>query len=395
MIDKRRPTGPAHWLISLAVVVAVAVQVAATVLGELTGTPAISTAALVVDIAVGVAGCALMPLIVRVHAVPMFLAAALAAVAPTGTPVAAVTVLSAGRWKPFRLALGVALTSFAAHLLRWVWSPIDGLPFGWWVVLDFAANAALLGWGANGRWRAEVLASYRERAHRAETDATRRVEQAQELERTRITREIHDVLGHRLSLVATYAGALEFRPDAPPEQVAQAASVVRAGLHQALEELRQVIRIANTDQPDWGPQPTLDDIDRLLDESRRAGMSVRSRLDVRSEAPPGLGRTAYRVVQEALTNARKHAAGQPVRVVVQGDRADGLRITVTNPLPARRADVAAPAHSSTPGYGLVGIGERVAIAGGRLRHDADETDFTLDAWLPWPGEHNVTSTDRR
>lgn len=396
MTDKRRPTGPAYWLISLGVVVAVAAQVAATALGQLTGTPALPTADLALDIAVGVAGCALMPFVVRLRTVPMFLAAALAAVTPTGTPAAAVTVLSAGRWKSFRLALGVALISFTAHLLRWIWFPIDALSFGWWVVLDIAVNAALLGWGANGRWRAEVLESYRDRAHRAEAESARRVEQARDLERARITREIHDVLGHRLSLVATYAGALEFRPDASPEQVARAASVVRAGLHQALEELREVIRIAKDDSAEWGPQPTLADIDRLIDESRQAGTSVQSHIDVASEAPPSLGRTAYRVVQEALTNARKHAPGQPVRVVIEGDETGGLNIAVSNPLPVSREVNAGPGGASGHGFGLIGLGERVAIAGGRIRHDVDaHRDFTLRAWIPWPGEHNVTSTDRR
>ena len=387
MTQPRAPR-PTYRLVSLGVVLAVAVQVALTGLGQLNATPAMSTAALILNIAVGIAGCALIPFVVRQRRVPMFLIAALAAAAPTGTPAAAVIVLFAGRIEPLRVALGVTATSFAAHLLRWIWFPIGALPFWWWVVLDFAANAALLGWGANGRWRAEVLASYRERAYRAEAEGARRAAAAQALERSRITREIHDVLGHRLSLVATYAGALEFRPDAPPEQVAQAAAVVRAGLHQALEELREVIRVANDDTSSWGPQPTLADIDALIAESRDAGTVVSSRLAVSVDAPSRLGRTAYRVVQEALTNARKHAAGQPVDVTLEGGHATGLEVTVRNTMPARPDTVA-------PGVGLIGLAERVELAGGTLRHGigADGT-FVLQAWLPWPGEDAVASTDR-
>lgn len=387
-VTDQRGAAPRYGLISLGVVLAVAVQVVLTGLGQLNETPKMSTTVLILNIAVGIAGCALMPFVVRRRRAPMFLIAALTAVAPTGTPAAAVTVLIAGRIEPFRIALGVTIASFAAHMLRWVWFPINALPFWWWLVLDFAANAALLGWGANGRWRAELLASYRERAYRAEAEGARRVAAAQTLERSRITREIHDVLGHRLSLVATYAGALEFRPDAPPEQVAQAAAVVRAGLHQALEELREVIRVANDETSSWQPQPTLADIDRLLDESRDAGVVVTSQFAVATDAPAALGRTAYRVVQEALTNARKHAVGQPVNVTIEGGHPDGLEVTVRNPLPARPL-------ATAPGVGLIGVAERVELAGGILRYDASPGGgFELRAWLPWPGEDTVARTDR-
>jgi signal transduction histidine kinase len=104
-----------------------------------------------------------------------------------------------------------------------------------------AAYAALLGWGALTQARWALVASLRERARRAEAEQGRRVAEARMLERTRIAREMHDVLAHRLSLVATYAGALEYRPDSPPEQLSRAAGVVRAGVHQAFSELREVI----------------------------------------------------------------------------------------------------------------------------------------------------------
>jgi signal transduction histidine kinase len=121
---------------------------------------------------------------------------------------------------------------------------------------------------------------------------------------------MHDVLAHRLSLLATYAGAIEYRPDAPPEQVARAAGVVRAGAHQALDELREVITVLREDDGDGDaaqrPQPGLPDLPRLVEESRDAG--ARIQLDDRVADPAALpgaaGRTAYRVVREGLTNAR-------------------------------------------------------------------------------------------
>jgi signal transduction histidine kinase len=133
------------------------------------------------------------------------------------------------------------------------------------------------------------------------------------------------VLAHRLSLLATYAGALEYRPDSSPEQLARAAGVVRTGVHEALDELREVITLLRDDdaaarQADDRPQPVLADLPRLVEESRGAGTDVVLHDDVDNpEAlPAAVARTAYRVVQEGLTNARKHAAGQPVQVTLRG-----------------------------------------------------------------------------
>ena len=105
------------------------------------------------------------------------------------------------------------------------------------------AYAALLGFGALTQARAALLISLRDRARRAEAEQDRRVAEARVAERARIAREMHDVLAHRLSLVATYAGALEYRPDASREQLAAAAGIVRDGVHQALDELREVVTV--------------------------------------------------------------------------------------------------------------------------------------------------------
>ncbi|MEN3357648.1 MAG: hypothetical protein V7637_1630, partial [Mycobacteriales bacterium] len=256
--------------------------------------------------------------------------------------------------------------------------------YGWWLLLVLVAHAALLGWGALARARAALIDSLGERARRAETDAAHRLAEARLLERTRIAREMHDVLGHRLSLLATYAGALEFRPDAPAEQLSRAAGVIRAGAHQALEELREVIGVLRDDSgpgdPDPGrPLPTLADLDRLIGESRDAGVLVR--LDNRAAdlaaVPAGTGRAAYRIVQEGLTNARKHG-DQPVRLAVAGRPGAGLDIEISNPLPA-------VPRAPTGGTGLVGLAERVHLAGGEV--EAGRTaagEFRLHATLPWP-----------
>src|SRR5262249_50488237 len=167
--------------------------------------------------------------------------------------------------------------------------------------------------GLFARVRRELVLSLRERTERLEAEERLHIEQAREAERRRIAREMHDVLAHRLSLLSVHAGALEFRPDASPEEGNEAARVIRASARAALQELREVIGLLRDDgdegvQP---PQPKFGDIPKLVDESRAAGMNVRFRDGAAPEAevPAAVGRTAYRVVQEGLTNARKHAPG--------------------------------------------------------------------------------------
>ena len=127
------------------------------------------------------------------------------------------------------------------------------------------------------------------------------------------------------------------------------------------------------------------DIGRLVEESRRVGMRVTASIDVAAvaEVPGSAGRTAYRVVQEGLTNARKHVPGVEVRVDVSGGRGSGLCVDVLS-----RRPVAVPVSPGVPGagLGLAGLAERAALAGGRLEHGPTSGgDFRLHAWLPWPG----------
>ncbi|WP_433469785.1 histidine kinase [Spirillospora sp. CA-128828] len=339
---------------------------------------------LTLDIAVGVASLLLSPLLVwRPVAVTLALTV-LAALSPAATPPATMGAVQVAQRRPFRLAAWVGVAGVAAHVVQGLWQPSGGISFGWWLLLISLGYAALIGWGALARARRDLLESLRERARRAEAEQGRRVAEARMMERTRIAREMHDVLAHRLSLLATYAGALEYRPDAPPEKLSQAAGVVRAGVHQALDELREVILLLRTEDAaeEDRPQPVLDDVPRLVEESRDAGTLVELRDETTgaSSLPPSAGRTAYRVVQEGLTNARKHAGGRPVRVVLEGWPGSRLVIDIRNPLPEDDAGPLAPGS----GTGLVGLTERVRLAGGVLDHEAATGEFRLRAWLPWP-----------
>ncbi|MEV5146853.1 histidine kinase [Streptomyces sp. NPDC052727] len=206
---------------------------------------------------------------------------------------------------------------------------------------------------------------------------------AQQRAREEVAREMHDVLAHRLSLLSMHAGALEYNRDALPEQLADALGVIRSSANQALEDLQDVLRVlraSTVGDHTEPPQPTMSEVTHLMEETRATGVELRLRhqLDEPDTTAPSVGRTAYRLLQEALTNHRKHAPGTPVHVTLTGDARSGLAIAVTNPLPVAPVR---PAPGS--GQGLIGMAERVDLAGGRLHHQKTPTEFRLEIWLPW------------
>ena len=206
-------------------------------------------------------------------------------------------------------------------------------------------------------------------------------------ERARIAREMHDVLAHRISLLALHAGGLEVRPDLPPAEVRETAELLRSTARQALEELRSVIGVLREDPGDEqsppAPQPTLSDIRRLVEQTRRAGTKIDFEMQVENPdaVPSALGRDAYRIVQEALTNIGKHASDAVARVSVTGAPDGTLHISVRNRQPVHVATGPALPGSGT---GLLGLQERVALTGGTLVHGPDGSgDFVVEAELQW------------
>ncbi|GAA1728437.1 hypothetical protein GCM10009809_25020 [Isoptericola hypogeus] len=368
----------AAWVLVAALTAAATAAVAGSV--PTRGTTGVTTLVPAgVDVAVGVAAVALVPLLFTRRGVPAAVAlAVLAAVSGAATPASTVATLQVARWYPVRTAVAVAAAGVAGHAVQALWRPV-GLPLGWWLLCVVAVHAALLGWGAYGQERAALLWSLRDRARRAEEEQDRRVAEARVAERTRIAREMHDTLAHRLSLLAATAGALEFRPDAPPERLAEAAGRVRAGTSEALEDLRQVVRLLRAAPDDLGPLPGLDDVARLVEESRAAGQVVSYERHGSAAPPRPVTVAAFRTVQEGLTNARRHAPGSRVSVVV--DTGDGeLRVVVAD---EGAHPAAAPASSDGSGTGLVGLRERVALLGGSLDAGPRGTGFALDVRLPW------------
>ena len=234
--------------------------------------------------------------------------------------------------------------------------------------------------GALGAWartRAALVAALTDRAERAEAERELMAREAVLTERTRIAREMHDAVGHRVSLMVLQAGAIEVAA-ADRDRVEQLAGQVQAAGRQALEELRQMVGVLRADDAmPLAPQPGLESVGRLVEESREAGMDVELRAGDEVAVNPSVGRAAYRVVQEALTNAAKHAPGARVRVELDRREAE-LVVRVVNG-PGREPAADAPSG----GYGLVGLGERVRTLDGQLATGRRlDGGFAVEAVLP-------------
>ena len=242
------------------------------------------------------------------------------------------------------------------------------------------AIAASMGWGMFIGSRRELLWTLRNRAERAEAEQELRVTQAQGTERARIAREMHDVLAHRISQVSLHAGALSFREDLSAEEMRSSAAVIQATAHEALTDLRAVLGVLRDDSGELldTPQPTYDDLPALLVEARSAGLNITFHDDLDDHpVPEVMGRTVYRIVQECMTNARKHAPGALLTIEVTGSPDDGIDVLLRNPLGF--------GSSGTPGagLGLVGLTERTQLRGGWLHHRRDAGAFVVQAWIPW------------
>jgi signal transduction histidine kinase len=310
-----------------------------------------------------------------------------------GGVAAAIMLFTAAVHRRTGVVAGLAGLSLAAGLAFTVVRPDHGTSPWVQVALSVLVVAVVVAWGMVVRARRQLVHSLQDRAARAEAEQRLRIDQARQHERLRIAREMHDVLAHRISLVSLHAGALEYRSDASPADIARSAAVIRASAHQALQDLRDLLGVLRAevaegdDQTAERPQPTLDDLPRLIEDARSAGMNVRLDSSVPvPDVPAGIGRTAYRTVQEGLTNAAKHAPGTAVVVRLTGAAGPGLAVEVCNSRlvggPGPRA--AAPEIPGA-GQGLTGLTERAAIAGGRLEHGRTPSgDFRLAAWLPWP-----------
>jgi signal transduction histidine kinase len=227
-------------------------------------------------------------------------------------------------------------------------------------VVGLGELATLLARKLLGPSRAEQLAALEERTE-------------QLLERTRIARELHDSIGHALTVAVVQAGAARAAGD--PEFTERALSAIEETGRAALEDLERVLGVLREAERPVSSRPTLVDADRLLESARASGAKVDAEVTGPLETVPGpVSREGYRILQEALTNVLRHAGAVPVRVRI--GVADGtLDLEVRNPLTAA---ISGPGRGS----GLRGIRERAALLGGRAYTGPDEGDWQVHAELP-------------
>ncbi|WBB60899.1 sensor histidine kinase [Streptomyces sp. WMMC500] len=347
---------------------------------------------------VAVASCAVLP--VR-HRTPLAALAATTAagvlVPPLGLllspPIMAPAVIAAYAYALHarterRAALAVSLASAALLLAATPWfedlSWQDASRMG--SVAAFPLVAGVLGRSAHNR-RA-YLAAVEERARRAEqsreSEARRRVAE----ERLRIARELHDLVAHQITLANAQATVAAHLFDSRPEQTRKSLAELVQTTGDALDDLRATVgllRQSGDAAEPADPAPGLSGLPALLDSFGRAGLEVS--LDQEGTArplPPGVDLTAYRIVQEALTNVTKHAGTGSARVHLAFSR-DRLTLTVADDGRGTRTAPSAAAPERPPGYGLIGMRERATAVGGHLSAGGrPEGGFLVSAELPLP-----------
>ncbi|WP_205474389.1 sensor histidine kinase [Nocardioides sp. SYSU D00038] len=295
---------------------------------------------------------------------------------------AAVSLATRRRWPQVLVISAVSLV--AAWGFTEVQPATDEEPFWLITSTNVIFVAAVMAWGMYVGSRRELIWTLRNRAERAEAEQELRVEQSRGNERARIAREMHDVLAHRISQIAMHAGALSYREDLTPEQVRDSAGVIQEKAHEALTDLRGVLGVLRDRQgdPAAAPQPTWCDLPTLAEDARRSGLNVELHDRVEGgPVPDVLGRTVYRIVQEGMTNAQKHAPGAALTILLTGSPDEGIHVELRNPLGFGR--------STTPGagLGLIGLSERAELRGGRLEHRIERRPdgplFVLSGWIPW------------
>lgn len=292
---------------------------------------------------------------------------------------ALVSLATRRRWLEMAPVLVISVGAGLVYRL-WVPTPDDIGAWATAIVLGILLSA-MIAWGMYLGSRRELLVNLQDRADRAEAENELRAAKARGDERSRIAREMHDVLAHKISQVSMLSGALAYREDLEVRQVQESATLIQQKANEALADLRGVLGVLR--DHDSGallnrPQPTHADLAELFDEARQSGTRLMVQHDPAdlSGLNVHLGRTLYRAVQEGLTNARKHAPDALVQVVVTARPEDGVRLQMRNPLGF---------GSELPGarLGLLGLTERFGAAGGEVTARRVGEEFVLSGWLPW------------
>ncbi|MEU8824412.1 sensor histidine kinase [Streptomyces sp. NPDC048636] len=287
-----------------------------------------------------------------------------------------------------RFALAGALSATALATLRWP----DEQQTGWQSLVStiFVTIPFVLAWvlGDSMRTRRAYWAQLEERAARLEKEREAQAKVAVAGERARIARELHDVVAHNVSVMVVQADGAAYVLDSSPEQARQALETISGTGRQALAEMRRLLGVLRTGEPgeesDYVPQPDVEQIDDLVEQVRGAGLPVDFKVvGSPRQLPSGVELTAYRIVQEALTNTRKHGGpdvGASVRLTYFDD---GLGLLVEDDGRGSRREMYEDGGADGQGHGLIGMRERVGMVGGTL--DAGPRPgggFRVSALLP-------------
>jgi signal transduction histidine kinase len=329
-----------------------------------------------------------------VGAAIVWLATVLAMIAAGTSPSEASTPFLTLFLLPYSAAAGLRLRS-ALLALALMWAGV--------VAVYFAAEAPVVGdivfpgmfatvfWGAGRvvRSRSLLTAELHEAALRAAEAREAEAAGAVADERRRIAREMHDVVAHSVSMMVVQAGGARRILDRDPVRAVAAAELIERTGREALGEMRRLLGVLHPgEHAEYAPQPTLRELDTLVERTRLAGVPVTLAVDgERRELPPGLDLAAYRVVQEALTNVLKHGRGAPTEVHLHY-RADAVEVRI-----ADRGDGALRVRLGGSGQGLVGMRERVRMYGGELHAGRRRGGgFEVSARLPLEGEEDAALT---
>ncbi|KOV24981.1 sensor histidine kinase [Streptomyces sp. XY152] len=291
---------------------------------------------------------------------------------------------------PTRVSVeALAVTALLTYVLQGLWGAWNYSSTGQTAVVLFAV-AVVLGTALRGRREARA-----ELGRQTTLTAEERARRTLLEERSRIARELHDVVAHHMSVISIQAQVAPHLVRDPSDELKENLAGIRQNAVEALTELRRVLDVLRSEHPAPGeradvpdtsrhaPQPTLDRLDSLVENTRAAGLTVTTELTgERRPLPPGVELSAYRIVQEALSNVLRHAPGATAHVALAYDPR-GLRVEVVDTGPTREAPPSAGA-----GHGLLGMRERAVMLGGRLTAGPwSGRGYKVDAYLPAPSPH--------
>ena len=343
------------------------------------------TGLMFLDFFLGLAAVGLLPLALRRSPVGAGLAIiALSGLSTLAFPAACLCIVRIAALRRPCLLATTTLVFATALTADFAVTPVDSTgDYGWTLLISVVMLTVLVLIGMNRGAKEALIISLRHEAESARREQDARADQARLAERTRIAREMHDTLAHRLSLISMHAGALEYRTDLDPETLRSTAGILRETASKAAAELRTVLTVLREEDADAAPQPNISSIPALVESARAAGtditLSIEPALLTASHAnspADATSRHLYRVAQEGITNAQKHAPGHPVMVSLTGAPGNGITVTVSNPVSGSRLP-------ASDGLGLIGLAERARLSGGSFHSGTKFGIYTTAVQVPW------------